>query len=95
MADSLPFCSIDPGDARCHRVEPAFPEGLFPTTLFALSIALFAGSGRAQQFPYQVTPNYNWGAGGPYGLNYNYDYMRLRAAGRGRFSLGSDRPGAA
>ena len=47
------------------------------------------------QLPYQATPNYNWGTGDPYGLNYNYRLHALRSARRGGFALESDRPGAA
>jgi len=38
-------------------------------------LAITAGaSSQAQQFPNQGTANYNWGV--PYGLNYNYGFMR-------------------
>jgi hypothetical protein len=58
-------------------------HGLFRTALFTLFLASFTRSGWAQAFPYQVTPNYNWGAGGAYGLNYNTDYMRYGLPGVG------------
>lgn len=50
--------------------------------LAALFLTCSAERGWAQ-LPYQATPNYNWGAGGPYGLNYNYDYMRYGLPGVG------------
>ena len=57
-------------------------DALLRGALFALAIALFSGTSRAQ-LPYQATPNYNWGAGDPYGINYNADYMRYGLPGVG------------
>jgi hypothetical protein len=48
----------------------------------SLTIATYLSS-EAQQLPYQATPNYQYGAGGPFGLNYNWDYMRYGLPGVG------------
>ncbi|MGC8641932.1 MAG: hypothetical protein ACP5XB_18860, partial [Isosphaeraceae bacterium] len=59
-----------------------FPSTLLQAAVFGLSLLFFAGSATAQ-LPYQATPYYNWGAGDPYGLNYNADYMRYGLPGVG------------
>jgi hypothetical protein len=46
-------------------------------------VMLAGGVSQAQQFPYQSTPNFQYGAGDPYGINYNYDYMQYGLPGVG------------
>jgi hypothetical protein len=49
-----------------------------------LSLILTAGGvGHAQQVPNQSKPNYQYGPIDPYGVNYNYDYMRYGPPGVG------------
>jgi hypothetical protein len=45
-------------------------------------MAALAASSSAQPLPYQLTPNYNWGAGA-YPMNYNWDYSRYGLPGVG------------
>ena len=42
-----------------------------------------AGGVGTQQNPYQPSPNYQYGPIDPYGINYNYDYMRYGPPGVG------------
>src|SRR5438067_368722 len=49
-----------------------------------LGLLLSAGGvGHAQQYPNQPTPNYQYGSIDPFGINYNYDYMRYGPPGVG------------
>jgi hypothetical protein len=49
-----------------------------------LGLILIAGGvGNAQQYPYQSSPNFEYGSIDPYGINYSYDYMRYGPAGVG------------
>jgi hypothetical protein len=55
----------------------------FARTITLGLILIAGGVAQAQQYPYQSTPNYQYGAGDPYGMNYNYDYMRYGPPGVG------------
>lgn len=53
-------------------------------TAAALGLPMMAGpAARAQGLPYQNTPEYHVRAGDPYGMNYNWDYMRYGLPGVG------------
>ncbi|MFO0892504.1 MAG: hypothetical protein U0790_25595 [Isosphaeraceae bacterium] len=59
------------------------PRVRIPGLLAATLLAATAGPVIAQQLPYESTPQYHLRAGDPYGMNYNWDYMRYGLPGVG------------
>jgi hypothetical protein len=65
-------------------------RSLFCQVLAGFLAITSGASSQAQQFPGHGTPNYNWGV--PYGLNYNYSFMRYGQAGSPNYPMMQPQP---